>query len=111
MSDSTPVNRTTDPLEIEDDSEFSKIIDTNDRVLVDFYADWCGPCRMMASTINEIADDIDARVLKVNVDDLPKVASRFGVNSIPTFLAFDHGDVSGRLTGMQDAGALRALIE
>ncbi len=76
--------------------------------LVDFYADWCGPCRAMASVVDELARDFDGRanVVKVNVDESPALAGEYAVQSIPTFIVVRDGDATQRLVGMQTKQAL-----
>ncbi len=69
-------------------------------VLVDFYADWCGPCRMTAPTIDELAKELtDIKFIKINVDDNPDLASQYQVFSIPTFLIFKNGQVVHQFVG------------
>ena len=72
---------------LEKEEEFDEII--KGKILVDFYADWCGPCKMLAPILEEI-NFID--VLKVNVDDFPDIATKFGVMSIPTLIKFENGE-------------------
>ena len=72
-------------------------------VLVDFYADWCGPCKMMAPTVDELAADFagKAKVGKLNVDLSPEIAERYGIMSIPTLLIFRGGEVFYKAIGVQ----------
>lgn len=72
------------------------------KVLVDFYADWCGPCKMMAPAIEAISEEVAdiAKVGKVNVDDEPELAEEFGVMSIPTLLIFENGEVIHKHVGV-----------
>ncbi len=70
------------------------------KVLVDFWADWCGPCRMVGPVLEEMAADYpDVTFVKLNVDEAPEVAQRFGVMNIPTILAFEGGEVRHRVVG------------
>lgn len=81
-------------------SNFDETIKENSVVLVDFYADWCGPCKMLAPIIEEIAaEHSEITVGKVNVDESPELAQRFGMVSIPTLIAFKNGDVSSMKVG------------
>ncbi|MBR9803384.1 MAG: thioredoxin [Rubinisphaera brasiliensis] len=85
------------------DSTFSQaVLQSNVPVLVDFHADWCPPCRMMDSTVNEIADELgpNADVVKVNVDDAQETAASYGIRSIPTFAVVHNGQVQTQLTGV-----------
>lgn len=75
--------------------------------LVDFYADWCGPCRAMSPVVDALAAELpQANVVKVNIDDAPELATRFGVQSIPTFVVVRNGAVVKKLVGVQSKQAL-----
>ena len=81
-------------------------------VLVDFYADWCGPCRMVSPIIDEIAEErSDITVGKVNVDESIELASRFGVESIPTVIIFKDGKEVNRITGYRPKKAFLEAIK
>ena len=80
-------------------------------VLVDFYADWCGPCRMVAPIVAEIAEENpDIVVAKVNVDDQPELASEFGVFSIPTLVVLKDGKVVNQASGARPKAQILALL-
>ena len=80
-------------------------------VLIDFYADWCGPCRMLSPTVEEIAEEReDVKVCKVNVDNCPDVASAFDVSVIPTLVAMKDGGVLGVKTGVCPKQDILALL-
>ena len=80
--------------------------------LVDFHADWCGPCRVMGPVVDELANDLQGRanVVKIDVDESPELAARYGVQSIPTFLVVREGKATERLIGVQGREALAAAI-
>ncbi len=81
-------------------------------VLVDFWATWCGPCRMIAPLIEEIAAEYDGKVTvgKVNVDDEPELANAFEIDSIPTLMVFKNGEVAGTLVGLRKKEEIVALF-
>lgn len=80
-------------------------------VLVDFYADWCGPCRAMAPALQEVAEEASqTRVVKVNIDESPELAARFGIDSVPSLLVFKQGRVVVRQTGAKNKAQLKALL-
>ena len=82
-------------------------------VLVDFWAEWCGPCRRLAPTVEAIAEQYDgkARVVKLNVDAGPATAKRFGIQSIPTLILFRDGVERERIAGAASKEAIAALID
>ena len=71
------------------------------KVIVDFYADWCGPCKMMSPVIDKIAEEVNtAKVCKLNVDDAQEIAGEYGVMSIPTIIIFENGDIKQKFVGV-----------
>ena len=81
-------------------------------VLLDCWAPWCGPCRMLAPTIEQLAEELDGRVkfAKLNVDENPQTAIKFGVMSIPTMLIFKDGEVVDRLVGVQPKATIEERL-
>lgn len=94
----------------EDDFE-RVVLDSDVPVLVDFYADWCAPCRQLAPVLEELARETPgAKVVKVDVDDNPALASEFGISSIPSLLVFKNGRLAARKIGGAGKGELRAML-
>ncbi len=81
-------------------------------VLVDFWATWCGPCRMLAPILEELAEDYDGKAVigKINVDEEPELANRFGITSIPTILLFKDGQISATSVGYRPKEQLEELL-
>lgn len=83
----------------------------NATVLVDFYADWCGPCRMVSPIVDQIAEENPQfTVGKINVDESPDLATRFGVMSIPTLIVFKNGEEASRIVGARPKAAILAEL-
>lgn len=94
-------------------SEFKELVLQADKpVLVDFYADWCGPCAAMAPIVDEVGEELkdSAYVYKVNVDDCRDVAKALRIMSIPTFVVFKDGEAVRMAVGGQDAVALKSML-
>ncbi len=90
---------------------FESVKASDKRVLLDFYADWCGPCRMVSPLVDQIADEHPEYVVgKINVDESPELASRFGVVSIPTLVVLDGGEIKTVATGARPKPAILALL-
>lgn len=90
----------------------AKVLDSDKTVLVDFYATWCGPCKMMAPVIDEIATEKagEVSVYKIDIDENPQIAQQYGVMSIPTFVAFKGGEPAARTLGAQPKENVLALL-
>lgn len=87
------------------------VLQSDKPVLVDFYADWCGPCKMLSPVVEQIAEESNAyRVCKVNVDEAMDIAAEYGVVSIPTLVVFKNGEASARTVGVQSKQAILQML-
>ncbi len=102
-----------DLIHVTRDNWKSEVMDSSIPVLVDFWAEWCGPCRMIAPTLETLAGELDGKmkIAKVNVDELPDLAGQFGIQSIPTLLVFKDGAIQQHMVGAMSLSALRARLE
>ncbi|WP_276256196.1 thioredoxin [Halomontanus rarus] len=99
------------PLHIEGANHLENVVSDYDVVLVDFFATWCGPCQMLEPVLEGLADETDAVIAKVDVDEHPQLAGAYGVRGVPTLALFADGEQAEQHTGALPAGRLRDLIE
>ena len=98
---------------VTDDSFEDEVLNSAEPVLVDYWADWCGPCKMIAPVLDEIADEYDGkiRVAKLNIDENPNTPPRYGIRGIPTLMLFKDGEVEATKVGAVSKSQLTAFID
>jgi thioredoxin 1 len=99
-------------LTVSDNNFESEVLQSDTPVLVDFWAEWCGPCRMVAPVLDQIADEMDGkvRIAKLNVDENQQIAYQFQVSSIPTFILFKGGQMADRILGARPKSEFENFI-
>jgi len=100
-----------EPVYVNGVDELTSTTSEYDVVLVDFYADWCGPCQMLEPVVESIAESTAAAVAKVDVDANQQLAAQFGVQGVPTMVLFADGEPVEQMVGFEDEGTLRSLVE
>ncbi|MCB1791900.1 MAG: thioredoxin TrxA [Gammaproteobacteria bacterium] len=98
---------------VTDDSFESEVLQSAEPVLVDYWAEWCGPCKMIAPVLDEIANEYEGRVkiAKLNIDDNPNTPPRYGIRGIPTLMLFKDGEVEATKVGAVSKSQLTAFID
>jgi thioredoxin 1 len=99
-----------EPIHIDGADHLESVLAEHDVVLADFYADWCGPCKMLAPTIEEIAAEEDATVVKIDIDANQPLAQRFGVRGVPTVHLFRDGEPAEEWVGVKEKGTYVSAI-
>jgi thioredoxin 1 len=100
-------------IHVTDDSFEQEVLQSSHPVLVDYWADWCGPCKMIAPVLDEIADEYDGKIMvaKLNIDENPNTPPRYGIRGIPTLMLFKAGEVEATKVGAVSKSQLTAFID
>ncbi len=109
-NDQNKTSSPSEPVHIGGTDDLDETVARDDVVLVDFYADWCGPCKMLEPVVEELAAETDATVAKVDVDAHQQLAATYSVQGVPTLVLFADGEPVERLVGVQDKDALAEKI-
>jgi thioredoxin 1 len=109
--DSETTASPSEPVHVDGAEELQQVATDHDVVLVDFYADWCGPCQMIAPVVEDLAAETPATVAKVDIDANQALAQQYSVRGVPTLILFADGEPVEQLVGMQQKPQLRQLID
>jgi thioredoxin 1 len=99
--------------EVNDKNFKTEVLEASGKVLVDFWAPWCGPCRMQTPILDKLVTSgtISAKIVKLNTDENPETAQKFGINSIPTLILFNNGSEAERMVGVQPEAVLSQKLK
>ncbi len=96
---------------IKEDNFKEEVLDQKGPVLVDFFATWCGPCKMQSRILDNLGPDFkDVKICKCDVDEAPAIAESYGIQTIPTIMVFRDGEVSNRVSGVMQESSLKRLL-
>lgn len=97
--------------EIESEEQLSTIIEENDTLLLDFQAEWCGPCKMMEPVIETLNEETEPTIVSIDIDEHNALANEYHVQAVPTFILISDGQIEEKFTGVQQENDLRAVLE
>jgi thioredoxin 1 len=112
-SDTTAKTGTSSPIKVSDASFQADVLNSKNPVVVDFWAEWCGPCRMIAPALEELAGELEGKVTvaKVNIDENPGIPTKYGVRGVPTLMIFQNGQVAATKVGALPKSKIKEWIE
>lgn len=87
-----------------------KVLKSNKKVLVDFFATWCGPCKMLAPILEQVQGETDVEIVKVDIDESMDLARKYGIMSVPTMILFENGEEKDRVTGLRQKSQILSFI-
>jgi thioredoxin len=97
-------------MEILNNETFDEYINKEERVIINFSAEWCGPCRMLKPILEKVSENYEGRLAKIDVDQSPEIASKYGIRGIPSFLIFEKGELVEKKTGAIKESELTSLF-
>lgn len=99
-------------INVTEESFDEEVLHFSGKVLVDFWAAWCGPCKMLAPTVDELSEEVkDVKFCKVNIDEQPQLAMRFGIMSIPTLILSENGKIQNKLVGLSSKEEILDMLQ
>jgi thioredoxin 1 len=112
-SDTPAKTGTSSPIKVSDASFQADVLNSKNPVVVDFWAEWCGPCRMIAPALEELAGELEGKVTvaKVNIDENPGIPTKYGVRGVPTLMIFQNGQVAATKVGALPKSKIKEWIE
>ena len=101
------------PVDVTEQTFDEEVLTSEEVVVVDFWAEWCGPCKMIAPIVEELAEEYDGKIkfAKIDVDSSPNIASKYGIRGIPNLTIFDKGEVVGQLIGVQPKASIKKRLD